>query len=665
MRFPILLLLFVVSVSAADYEIPAERRVTWTKGSYVGVQGGIPTRNNVVTNLTPIGGGVNDATNIQAALERFGTNEAVTVLGDGVYTLTTGINMYFGDDYSHKTLRGSGSNTILKPILADGASAILLGADSDVFVSYLWTNVLEKGVTNLVVTNTANLGVGKIMTIGQISDSNTVWRFFGWSPTGLQEQRVRITAINNSTNIEFWPPTYAKLTNSPYVNCQQFQQSQRCGIENLTFDMTDAGNEASYAISGGSWNNNWVKGVNIWNFDSHGIWVYNTYMSEIRDCWVDGPNAGGSGSGVGIEGFSVNSGLLIENNVVLQSVPGIMISSSTSGSVIGYNYTLFSKAAGVSWMVADINVNHGAHNVMNLVEGNISSKLESDGYHGSLANLTAFRNWFNMTNSEYSQWAQAISMQHFSYGVNIVGNVLGNNLLSPSTPWEPQTTDGSTPMIYRSGYPNTGGGAWTFTNDPSYLNIRYDWLGTNDFTAPATRTWIITGPDSMANLTNSRSFVMTATNYSGAFVFGYVSGRNGNYVTGEVTGASGGSVLTHATNWYAWVWPQNYDWKVIETYLRHMNYDTVTGTNQYIAGESQTLPASLYLPSQPSWWSNGLAYPAIGPDTRPNWPSVSGNTISNYAIIPAQMRYHGLTADAAEIVPGRGKRTGLRGPQRR
>ncbi len=65
--------------------------------------------------------------------------------------------------------------------------------------------------------------------------------------------------------------------------------------------------------------------------------------------------------------------------------PGIILGDSKggcSGNVIAYNFayaanTGASKAAGM-----DISVSHGPHNLMNLVEGNITECMGSDGEDG-------------------------------------------------------------------------------------------------------------------------------------------------------------------------------------------------------------------------------------------------------------------------------------------
>ena len=96
------------------------------------------------------------------------------------------------------------------------------------------------------------------------------------------------------------------------------------------------------------------------------------------------------------------------------------------------------------------------------------------------------------------------------------------------------------------------------------------------------------------------------------------------------------------------------DDNVKTTLMRWGNYDTVTGTVRFDAGEvpsaltgfqapysnpvpsNQVLPPSMYLAAKPAWWPSSKPWPAIGPDvTGGNIPSVGGHAYTN----PAQDCY--------------------------
>jgi hypothetical protein len=74
----------------------------------------------------------------------------------------------------------------------------------------------------------------------------------------------------------------------------------------------------------------------------------------------------------------------------------------------------------------------------------------------------------------------------------------------------------------------------------------------------------------------------------------------------------------------------------VTTAARTGNWDAANGAVVWDSKGVQSLPASLYLTSQPTWWTNygnASPWPSIGPDVS---PMVSG--------IPAQLRYLELTS---------------------
>ncbi|MGI0100233.1 MAG: glycosyl hydrolase family 28-related protein [Candidatus Micrarchaeaceae archaeon] len=84
-----------------------------------------------------------------------------------------------------------------------------------------------------------------------------------------------------------------------------------------------------------------------------------------------------------------------------------------------------------------------------------------------------------------------------------------------------------------------------------------------------------------------------------------------------------------------WIKPDNlsqYDYNVPDTLIRQGNWDTASNAAVWNPSiPNQSIPASLYLTSKPSWWGN-LTWPAFGPS--PSNPDILLN-----GEIPAEVRY--------------------------
>jgi len=64
-----------------------------------------------------------------------------------------------------------------------------------------------------------------------------------------------------------------------------------------------------------------------------------------------------------------------------------------SGNVIAYKCAYDANTSASTTAGMDISLSHGPHNMMNLVEGNITECVGSDGYFGSPSHITIARNW--------------------------------------------------------------------------------------------------------------------------------------------------------------------------------------------------------------------------------------------------------------------------------
>ena len=335
----------------------------------------------------------------------------------------------------------------------------------------------------------------------------------------------------------------------------------------------------------------------LYFFQAYGCWVYNVEIEwclahflgfaqcvncTVEDCYCH-DQLGAAGGSEGIDWTGQACYNLTQDNVLNRAgFPMILNGDGNGGccgNVVAYNYCT-NLETGATVTLGAIGDNHGPQQAMNLYEGNVAQAFHSDGYYGSAQQGTLFRNWWTgqwgqvpLMPGEYYTCPIVLDLAHWSYGYNIVGNVLGSPTNAPPNcfpgPGELiETTSqnsygGNIEPIFRFGYPNMGG------------NEFYDVQSTN-------------------------------------------SVGGGHY-------GSGYDPSAYDLN----VWPRtfvegNYDFA----------YNAVIWTNSMSARPAgmspQTLPASLYLAGEPTWWANWGAtpWPPIGPD-------VAGMTNA----IPAQLRF--------------------------
>ncbi len=118
---------------------------------------------------------------------------------------------------------------------------------------------------------------------------------------------------------------------------------------------------------------------------------------------------------------------LIEDNIFHALTLMISLEGAPSGNVIAYNYLSGSLYNDPEWGRQTIGT-HGAHPIMNLIEGNLSEdKFTADFYWGTSSHQTYFRNrMFNAPGKIYGSWGLDLYVKQHYY--NVVGNVFGSGL---------------------------------------------------------------------------------------------------------------------------------------------------------------------------------------------------------------------------------------------
>src|ERR1019366_9129359 len=148
---------------------------------------------------------------------------------------------------------------------------------------------------------------------------------------------------------------------------------------------------------------------------------------------------------------------LVENNILWRLHASIILEWGAAGNVIAYNFSTNAfDNGGYNWNSSDFTINHGAHPMFNLFEGNVASQFHADSIWGSSSDGTLFRNnaygmnyiqqpltgrgpvqW---TNSwiEY-QAVRPVTIDFESRNYNVIGNIIGDDWMR---------TNGTVPGVY-------------------------------------------------------------------------------------------------------------------------------------------------------------------------------------------------------------------------
>jgi hypothetical protein len=554
------------------------RAINW---SGAGVVGGIPNRTTICSTLNP---GVTGA-QIAAAIAACPTGQVV-FLNAGTYNLSDGIDIH----KSNVTLRGAGANQTYLVFTGSGASCFGLGTsicirNSSTYLeptapqnSANWIAGYGQGATVITLSNTASLTVGSLLILNQLNDSQNTGNVFICSATPA---------------CSYGGPGGGGLPGSR---------------EQLELVTVTAINGNQVTISPGLSMPNWRSG------QSPQAW------------WVGGTPT----TGVGIENLEINlAGATGSSGIMMMYVTNSWIrgvKSSTAprnhvwiweGSNITVRDSYFYQNQNHASTSYGIEIMTASHN---LVENNILYMITAPLMTSGAATGTVYSYNYssNDTYTVSAPWMQPSSYFHATGGGYILheGNegagLISDNVHGPSVfvtafrnqwdGWESGKTAQTVPVnIYALS---------------RYFNIVGNVLGHSGY---------------------HNNYISSPASESNCYTSIYAIGYGGNCADG------GGSN------------PAN-DMLTLTSLLRWGNYDVVKAAPQFVSSEipsginpygnalpaSQTLPASFYLSSIPSWWGS-MPWPAVGPD-------VTGGDISGlggYAWrIPAHVCYDASAKDA-------------------
>lgn len=427
--------------------IPAARKIDW---SYAGIPGGIPTRTTICKTIdsATYGNGSTDATvAIQTALSNCPSGQVVYVPA-GTYLINGTIKMV-----SKVTLRGAGKGiTILK---AGGSSRNDIVFFSD---NYFWDELYGSPLTHNITSavkdsktvtldSVSGISVGDVLLLNQLNDNVEV-TCKGWksgtpincptysfpnstNPRSLG-QFVEVTAINGtqvSTNVPLHHTFDLSLTPWAYVMSGS-HMLRYAGLESMTLTQDTA--IVLYQVWLEAAQYCWVKDVEISKTNANGIFTYFMFQCQITGNYVHesvSGNQAGVGYGIALTQYSCNN--LVDNNILDSLSNGGISVGPASGNVFAYNYFHNITFDPLYWAIASPLINHGAHPVMNLWEGNVGYKVHGDDVFGSSNYQTIFRSRsFGYQNDSITATNAAVQFSPMNHYMNVVGSVLGTTAKS-------------------------------------------------------------------------------------------------------------------------------------------------------------------------------------------------------------------------------------------
>lgn len=538
--------------------IPASRTIDWTQ---VGIPGGIPSYpifGNVRTgvpglNILASGDGINDEfLALQGAINLCPVGRTIYI-PSGLYKLTGALTYSKGINLS-----GDGISTIISGIwTGSSTTCISIGSSTLLHVNDIVSGYV-KGSSVVYVNNlTGSFATGKLLLIDQLNDGTFVsnsggegWATFVSRSTGSRgiQQTVEITGFFSSaagqSGITFRPPLFWDYSGNlvPQASVHQTSATKYAGIENLRLiDDGDSFSPIDRSIV--QWVNSaygWMKNVKTENCFTAHVYANRILRCEFRRNFPTGAKVWSSNNSYGYRFGLACSSNLFEDNILGILRGALILEYGSAGNVVGYNYSLASRNDTTpTAQQPSYQPSHGAHPMMNLFEGNVGPKFESDFTWGTSSHNTLFRNAFSGISSSFTQLLTAIDIQRGSTYFNIVGNVIGT----------PKGLD-------------TGIVIWpaSYLYDNTKIGIRFGYAGDAETTG---------------------------------------NGANDAYNTAIV----------------------------------HGNYDYFNSGVVWDSGiADQSLPASYYLTSKPTWFGT-LTWPNVNPSTG------NGSLVPYVGMNPAQYRY--------------------------
>lgn len=544
--------------------------------STVGIPGGIPASwtqagSTINAAQSPCNSGAGDCTaTIQTALNACGTNHYVQ-LGAGTFLVDGNLSVP-----SNCYLAGQGANQTILNSMATSGAPLTLGSGGPSFPNAVSiVSGATAGSTSIVVSSASGMSVGGYLVISQLNDGTVVtdvgsggtctW-CDGQEDNGqrVQGQIVEVTGITGTT-VTFSPILYVNYSNAPHATF--FSATKYAGVQNLQIYANNThtgGDQSNILMSGCAYC--WVSGVEGNYTDGDHVEVYWSYHSEIinsyfSNAFLHTPGTYDSDLEIGDK----STGMLVQNNITERLHTSIMLEWGAAGNVVAYNYTIGTfDTNSPNAIFGDLDL-HGANPQFNLFEGNVSNAYGSDSTWGSATNNTFFRNWPQGTTQGCNPLSGRGTVTCSPFGIQGNAGINGWQEFQASRDVNVTFLHTNVNLIGNVVGSSAQAALYAYGNPESQVNMAVAVCGP----APC-------GP-------GSRGYTSAY-----AYTIGY----------GEASddGSSGFDSLNPYT-----------------TLFIHGDYSNMTGPVNWHPGITQSLPASFYLSSKPSWWG-AMPFPAIGPD---------------------------------------------------
>lgn len=679
MKSLLLFLLFQLTAFSAIYNIPVVNRDNWTPGQVdgTGVTGGIPryfSGSGHSDERPGTSGLLIDVTQAPYNMDKTGVvsistafsaaADAAALVPGSVLFFPAGTYLIGGEaqllaTHDNITIRGEGPGiTVFKIPVYDGtAHSGFTAYNGGTMGSNIATVTGTKtvGTKTVQVDTTSGLSINDIVNIIYSNEEDNTRIQGGAIPTWTQKGYPNMQQVSDViTNIQSGPPritlrhglpsdgTYRTVTvvNRDALNGQYLTG---VGFEDFSIEPGTDGGDVSFSIGISMYRmqDSWVHNVHARRSQDRCIYMNESINCEISKCSFK-ETVGYSSDG--LIGLSMSRKCIIENNIFSDGNICIYDDGNSSGNLISYNY---------SYNVADFYLGHNAHPTHALLEGNDSTNIKIDGYHGNSSAHTFFRNRLD-----------AIIVNRFSRRHAAVGNILGK--------------DGTPVLEYRwsMGNPSMGNGEATGFAGPSGLSsaagtfdykqvgygfYEYQIQPGDIFAGDFWRDWQLTGViSSVAG--DGLSCVVTMDSSVGGLYVGQGLYNNGptlwwnsrsNYRNNTDIAAITGLNVSLISSAYAFgdtfptvgtpvlMWAATFGFQErdldVEVFTeKASNYFSENPGPGTIRNNitPDTLPNSFAYSTQPSWWTdNGFSgtWPPVNPYS-PNFATV---------IIPAAERYFG------------------------